>query len=79
MANTLGLTTMDLTTMKNRVAEYVPSLVRPFRGEGTEPAAGLNPKQWLESAEKLVREYPGAALAAAFAIGVTIAWFVKRK
>lgn len=29
--------------------------------------------------EKLILEYPAAALASAFVIGVTLAWWIKRK
>jgi hypothetical protein len=65
--------------MKNRVAEYVPTLLQSFRRGGNGSSAGPAVKEWLEPVEKLVRDYPAASLGVAFAIGVTIAWFVKRK
>lgn len=73
--------------MKNRTVDYLPerapSESRATGGNGWLGGKWLEGKadvqQWIEPVEKLVRDYPGAALAAAFAIGVTIAWFVKRK
>jgi hypothetical protein len=74
--------------MKNRTVDYLPkhapSKSQPAQGGdgwlGSQWLGGKSDvKQWIAPAEKLVRDYPGAALAAAFAIGVTIAWFVKRK
>jgi len=36
-------------------------------------------KQMLEPVEQIITNYPVAALAAAFAIGVSLAWLTKRK
>jgi hypothetical protein len=74
--------------MKNRTIDYLPEHASPSSSASTEGNGWLDGKlpfgkadvqQWVAPVEKLVRDYPGAALAAAFAIGVTIAWFVKRK
>jgi hypothetical protein len=69
---------MDLTAMKNRAASFWPSARAPG-GRPSDGSAGFDVQQWLAPVEKLVRERPAISLAAAFAIGVTIAWFVKRK
>jgi len=36
-------------------------------------------RDFVEPLEKLVLQYPAAALATAFLIGVSIAWWLKRK
>jgi hypothetical protein len=36
-------------------------------------------KQWAEPVEKFIAKNPAAALALAFAAGVTVAWWLKRR
>jgi hypothetical protein len=67
---------MDLTTMKNRVASLWPSGQQAGQPAGK---SSMDVQAWLSPVEKLVRDRPAVTLAAAFAIGVTIAWFVKRR
>ena len=66
--------------MKNRIADYLPAAWRPKAKERLpEDAAGMDVSRLLEPVEKLVAENPVAALAAAFAAGVALAWWIKRK
>jgi hypothetical protein len=67
--------------MKNRIADFLPAAWRPRPG-GQSPGEQLGGKdliRLLEPVEKLVADYPAAALAAAFVAGVTLAWWIKRK
>jgi hypothetical protein len=36
-------------------------------------------KEWVKPAEQFISKNPGASLAAAFAIGVAVAWWIKRR
>ena len=66
--------------MKNRITDYLPAAWRPgTRGRPPQDAAGMGVSGLLEPVEKLVSENPVAALAAAFAAGVALAWWIKRK
>jgi hypothetical protein len=64
--------------MRNRILEYLPPQWRP--GRLRQRAESLpDMKHWLEEAQKVVVKNPGASLAAAFAMGVAIAWWIKRR
>ena len=68
--------------MKNRIADLLPKAWRGGAGNSRspeEPMAGKDVQRLLEPVEKLVASYPAAALAAAFAAGVALAWWIKRK
>lgn len=43
------------------------------------PEAGQDLKAWIEPVEELITHNPGAAVAAAFLIGVALAWWIKRR
>jgi hypothetical protein len=36
-------------------------------------------RELVEPLEKLILQYPAAALASAFIVGVTLAWWIKRR
>ena len=63
----------------NRIASYLPRGLQsdhPAKhGEPALPEFG----ELLEKAETWVKQNPAAALGAAFATGVVIAWWIKRK
>lgn len=40
---------------------------------------GNDVHEMVKPTEKLIRQYPAAALATAFLVGVVIAWWIKRK
>jgi hypothetical protein len=62
--------------IQNRIAEFLPAAWRPRRELGL----GRPSKESLaQSVERFVGENPGASLAAAFALGVMVAWWIKRK
>jgi ElaB/YqjD/DUF883 family membrane-anchored ribosome-binding protein len=64
--------------MRNRILEYLPPQWRP--GRLKERAESLpDMRHWMEDAEKLVAKHPGPSLATAFAIGVAVAWWIKRR
>lgn len=64
--------------MKNRIADYLPS--SPLRsGAPLVSAAGDSLKRWSESARQYIVNNPGTSLAVAFATGVAIAWWLKRR
>lgn len=67
--------------MKNRIAEYLPTAwFRRDRATTLEGSAGEGPVQaWLEPVEAYVSRNPGTSLAVAFAAGVAIAWWLKRR
>jgi len=64
--------------MINRIAGISTS---PATGQGGKRGAlsGQDLKQLVAPVEKLIIQNPAAALAAAFAVGVAIAWWIKRK
>ena len=65
--------------MKNRIAAYLPPPLRSQRvARGREPQLP-DAEELVQRAEAWIKEHPGAALAAAFAAGVVMAWWVKRK
>jgi hypothetical protein len=66
--------------MSNPVAD-----VRPSTASG--PKAGVSQpliknddvRELVEPLQDLIVQYPGAALASAFVVGVVIAWWIKRR
>jgi hypothetical protein len=67
--------------MKNRIAEYLPTawFRRGSGSAGAGQTGGSGLKAWTEPIEQFVTKHPGASLAVAFAAGVAIAWWLKRK
>lgn len=67
--------------MKNRVAEYLPlSWLRGQHKDGASlPSVQAKLKELATPVEQFVVKNPGASLAIAFATGVAIAWWLKRK
>ena len=69
--------------MLNRIADYFPLSFNkdPMGKQAAPPASTKAPEaaNWLEPMAQLVKTHPGAALAAAFAVGVTVAWWIKRR
>jgi hypothetical protein len=66
--------------MKNRIADYLPAAWRPKTGQSKEAGFSSQDLQAaLEPVEQVVTKYPAAALAVAFAAGVALAWWIKRK
>ena len=67
--------------MKNRIAEYLPSSW--FKSEpGSRSSAQINLqalKAVAEPIEEFVIKHPGTSLAVAFAAGVALAWWLKRR
>jgi hypothetical protein len=69
--------------MLNRVAEYESTTA----AEATRDSAGAkrplirasDVTGFIQPVEKLILQYPGAALASAFLVGVLVAWWIKRK
>lgn len=68
-------------TMNSRISEYLPSswYKRPAECAGGGMTVEARLKAWTEPVEQFVVKRPGASLAIAFAVGVTIAWWLKRK
>lgn len=70
--------------MLNRISDYLPvawSMAQKPRTPQA-PASTLTPEQissWTKSVESFVRTHPGTSLAAAFCVGVAVAWWIKRK
>jgi hypothetical protein len=64
--------------MRNRIVEYLPTQWRPDRlRERAESLPSM--RHWLDKAQKLVAQHPAPSLASAFALGVAIAWWIKRR
>jgi hypothetical protein len=66
--------------MKNRIADYLPgswSTLKP--GGPMVSAAGDSFKRWTGSAREYIVNNPATSLAVAFATGVAIAWWLKRR
>ena len=64
--------------MNNRILEFLPREWQPRRlRERVESLPDM--QHWIAKAEAYVAEHPGACLAAAFAAGVAVAWWIKRK
>jgi hypothetical protein len=57
---------------KSRSNGHRQTAGRPF-------VTGNDIQQMAKPAEHFIRQYPAAALAAAFVVGVAIAWWIKRK
>ena len=66
--------------MQNRIADYMPTswFKRPPGARGLGIGSDQL-KSWVEPVEQLVAKHPGASLAVAFAAGVAIAWWLKRR
>jgi len=70
--------------MTNRIADYLPAWWKAEHAAGRPerpppPPAGPGAASWLEPVVEIVKSHPGAALAAAFCVGVTVAWWIKRR
>lgn len=68
--------------MFNRISDKEPaawSKKKELAPGESQPAQLGSFEDWIAGAEKLIIEYPGAALMAAFLTGATIAWWLKRK
>ncbi len=67
--------------MNSRISEYLPSswYKRPAESAGGDLTVEERLKAWTEPVEQFVVKHPGASLAIAFAVGVTIAWWLKRR
>lgn len=67
--------------MKNRIADLLPAAWRRRTKPGQQRQEPGLPdwRQVVEPVENLVTKYPAAALAAAFAAGVALAWWIKRR
>jgi hypothetical protein len=67
--------------MKNRIVDYLPdSWFKRTLGDGAAgPLLPANVKAWAEPIEQFVVKHPGPSLAIAFAAGVTLAWWLKRR
>jgi hypothetical protein len=65
--------------MKNRLAEDLPVAGResgPRRPPGGIPGEAL---KYAAAIEDYIIEHPAPSLAAAFAVGVMVAWWIKRR
>jgi len=49
------------------------------RATGRPLVTGNDIHEMAKPAERFIRQYPAAALATAFLVGVAIAWWIKRK
>ena len=66
--------------MKNRIADYLPSSwSRRKPGEPIAAVASDSFNRWSETTRQYVINNPGTSLAVAFAVGVAIAWWLKRR
>lgn len=66
--------------MKNRISDYLPRSWSEFKQDvPAVTAASDSLKRWSESARRYVVHNPGTSLAVAFAAGVAIAWWLKRR
>jgi hypothetical protein len=64
----------------NRIAEHLPPAARRPAGPPSSSWNRIeNVRGAVEPLERLILQYPGAALASAFLMGVAIAWWIKRK
>ena len=64
--------------MQNRIVEYLPRAWRPKPGESGIPSMP-DMASLVKPANEFIAKHPGACLAVAFAVGVTLAWWIKRK
>ena len=65
--------------MKNRITDYLPTAWSGLKQGAPVSAARDSLKRWTSVARQYVVDHPGSSLAAAFAAGVAIAWWLKRK
>lgn len=65
--------------MKNRIADYLPASWSGIKQGVPVNAARDSLKRLAENARQYVVDHPGPSLAAAFAVGVAIAWWLKRR
>ncbi|MDX1945032.1 MAG: hypothetical protein SFU86_06465 [Pirellulaceae bacterium] len=67
--------------MPNFTSEYQPVSEPTTSADVERSAAGPRIAAWqslVANAEAWIVEHPGASLASAFAIGATLAWWIKR-
>ena len=65
--------------MKNRIADFLPASWSGLKQGAPVSAARDSLKRWTQTARRYVVDHPGPSLAAAFAAGVAIAWWLKRR
>jgi hypothetical protein len=67
--------------MKNRIVEYLPTswFKRPPGSKPGDTEGERSLKAWAQPVEEFVANHPGTSLAIAFAAGVAIAWWLKRR
>lgn len=66
--------------MKNRIAEHLPKPWWRTVFSSNSAGEGKSSLQvWLDPVEEAIAKYPAASLGAAFVVGVTFAWWLKRR
>lgn len=68
--------------MKNRIIDYLPDSLKSKSTQpgGSQPSFSVpDMRQWIKTTEEFVGKHPGSCLGAAFVLGVTLAWWIKRK
>ena len=67
--------------MNSRISEYLPPSWYKRRAESAGGAVTVEErlKAWMEPVEQFVVKHPGASLAIAFTVGVSVAWWLKRR
>lgn len=69
--------------MINRILDHPSTSYSASKNGRSKPATPLvssgDIREFVEPVENLILKYPAAALASAFAIGVVLAWWIKRK
>jgi hypothetical protein len=68
-------------TMLNRTLEYDRPHSKPEKRQPGDPSAfgRADFQSYIAPVEDVILKYPGPALAAAFFVGVLVAWWIKRK
>lgn len=67
--------------MLNRTLEYDLPRSKPKQREAGDPSAfeRADFQSYIAPVEDVILKYPGPALAAAFFVGVLVAWWIKRR
>jgi hypothetical protein len=65
--------------IQNRIAEYLPRSWRTKPGQDQANQHSTDIASYLKPANEFIAQHPGPCLAAAFALGVAVAWWIKRK
>ena len=65
--------------IQNRIAEYLPRSWRTKPGQPRANVAAPDVASYIKPVNEFIARHPGPCLAAAFAIGVAVAWWIKRK